>query len=230
MKLNCSVIDDEPIARNGIIEYINKFNELQLIESGENVADAETILSNNSIDILFIDIEMPGINGYEWVKNNEINNTLIVFITAYSEYALGSYEFNTFDYLLKPVSFNRFKKTIEKAIEFKKERKRNSSKKNLFLKAKGALQNINMKDIVYVSAMQNYVKLHLINNTNIIVHFTMKNIFESLKNNDFIMVHKSFLININFIDKIRNNKIITKNNIEIPIGRFYKQSLFQCIE
>lgn len=117
MKLNCSVIDDEPIARSGIIEYINKFNELQLIESGENVVDAETILSNNSIDILFIDIEMPGINGYEWVKNNEINNTLIVFITAYSEYALGSYEFNTFDYLLKPVSFNRFKKTIEKALE-----------------------------------------------------------------------------------------------------------------
>lgn len=78
--------------------------------------------------------------------------------------------------------------------------------------------------------MQNYVKLHLINNTNVTVHLTMKNVFESLKNNDFIMVHKSFLININYIDRIKNNKIITKNNIEIPIGRIYKQNLFQFIE
>lgn len=230
MKLNCSVIDDEPIARSGIIEYINKFNELQLIESGENVVDAENILFNNSIDILFIDIDMPGINGYEWVKNNEINNTLIVFITAYSEYAIGSYEFNTFDYLLKPVSFNRFKKTIEKALEYKNGKKINLNKKNLFLKAKGALQNININDIVHVSAMQNYVKLHLINNTNVTVHLTMKNVFELLKNNDFIMIHKSFLININYIDRIKNNKIITKNNIEIPIGRIYKQNLIQFIE
>ena len=227
--INCLVVDDEPIAREGIMEYIKQIEYLHAVAQCKSAAEAAGILQRNKIDLIFLDIQMPKLTGIEFVKALA-DPPLIIFTTAYSEYALEGFELDVVDYLLKPISFARFLKAAEKAQSYVNARNRELSitPDFFFIKCNGKIEKIIMADVVYIEAMANYVIIHT-RQKKYISYLTFSGIEEQLPSHLFVRIHKSFIVAISAIQTIDGNDLIT-SSIRLPMSKNYRNDVMSRIE
>ena len=200
MKLSCIIIDDEPLARKGLREYIQDVDFLQLVGEFDSPLKATEVLSNQQIDLMFLDIHMPKITGIEFLKSLQ-HPPQVIFTTAYPQYAVDGFDLNVLDYLVKPISFDRFLKAAMKAKETSGKKQGTAASTTqaedyVFIKADNKLVKIFYHDILYVEALQNYVTIHTVNKK-YITYLTFKSMEESLPADQFIRVHKSYMVSAN---------------------------------
>ncbi|MBE9462668.1 LytR/AlgR family response regulator transcription factor [Dyadobacter subterraneus] len=198
MKLKCIIVDDEPIARKILQEFIEEISFLELVGQAENPLKAMTLLDENGVDLIFLDINMPKLNGIDFLKNSKTSANVIM-TTAYAEYAIEGYGLDVLDYLVKPISFDRFLKACNKAKEMNALRKNVQTQKpnpddHFFIKCNNQIEKVLYEDLLYAEAMLNYVMLYT-NSKKMMVYVTIKNLEEQLPSDIFIKVHKSFIVN-----------------------------------
>lgn len=228
--MNCLAIDDEPLALNVIKDFCSKLEFLNLVDTCTNAIDALHILENQDIDLMFLDIQMPNINGLEFAKTMT-NPPMIIFTTAFSEHALEAYDLNAIDYLVKPIPFDRFLKSVNKVQSLYKLQNTNqkpSIKEFMMVKADYATLKVSFKDILYVEGLKDYVKI-FIQDQMILTKTTMKNIEGKLPHQHFIRIHKSYIVNLLNIEKIESNHIIYGHE-RLPIGNSYRNVFFEMID
>jgi DNA-binding LytR/AlgR family response regulator len=210
MKLKCIIIDDEPIARQLISEFIDDIDYLELLGEAENPAKALRLLSENAVDLIFLDINMPIINGISFLKNSK-TSAGVIMTTAYPQYAVEAFELDVLDYLVKPIPFERFLKACNKAKEVF-DYKRQAAQPDLppadyfFIKCDNQIEKVLYQDLLYAESMMNYVILYT-TSRKMIVYITLKSLEEQLPAIQFIKVHKSFLVNRHKIQSIDGNMI-----------------------
>ena len=230
--MRCVIVEDELIARKGIESYIEKIDWLDCVASFENAIELDqylkTVSSQEYPDIIFLDIEMPYLTGFEYLTSSQIDAEIIV-ITAYEEYALQGYELNITDYLLKPVSFTRFLRAIEKARDFRISKSSRSSLSNvLLLRVDRRIQRVLIADILYVEGMENYLKVFTVNGC-ITIRMKLKNFLSMVPKDAFMQVHKSYIVNLHNIILIKGNFISFSSSKSIPVSRNYRKMLSQRI-
>ena len=221
MKLKCVIIDDEPIARKILKGFVEDINYLELVAELETPLAASSVLTDNKIDILFLDINMPKLNGIDFLKSSA-TTAGIIMTTAYPDYAIEAFGLNVIDYLLKPIAFDRFFKACNKAkelIELKNLPQSNTSGINdhFFIKCDNQIERVFYNELLYAEAMLNYVMLHT-TSRKLMVYITIKSLEGQLPSEIFTKVHKSFIVNRNQIKSIEGN-ILHINNERIAISQ-----------
>jgi DNA-binding LytR/AlgR family response regulator len=231
MKLNCLIIDDEPVARKLLQEYIQDIEFLEWKGSLENALKALSFLQNQAIDLLFLDINMPKLTGIELLRAST-HLPLVILTTAYPEYALESYDLDVLDYLIKPFSFERFVKACNKAREYW-ELKRNRDGPYLveidyfFVKCDNRFEKILYAELLAIEASLNYVTLHT-TGRKLISYNTLKGIGDQLPAHTFLKVHKSFIVNLNNIQRLEGNEIHL-GHLRIPVSQNLQSQVMQAI-
>lgn len=231
-KLNCLIVDDEPLAQQVIETYIQKTPSLTLVAKCDNAMEAYEVLHNTSIDILFLDIQMPVITGVEFMRTLQ-NPPAVIFTTAYPDFAMDGYDLNITDYLLKPVSFERFLKAVNKASEqiALLQQNNNENEQNLpeyfFVKEDSKLVKINFSDIDHIECMKDYAKIFT-KQRMIVTHHTMKKFETVLPENLFVRIHRSYIVHIPAIQSIFGNVVETTKG-RLPIGANYKDELMKVV-
>ena len=235
MIIQCVIIDDEPLARECIANYIREIDFLKLVGEGNNPLQLIELMEHQEIDLIFLDIQMPVMNGIEFLKITN-HRPSVILTTAFPNYALEGFELDVMDYLLKPITFNRFFKAVKKVWEFKQVQDASTNKTSrasdidyFFVKNDKTYEKIYVKDILYVEAMQNYIAFHTVDGKRHLALITMKQAEENLQGNSFIRVHKSFIIAVDKIKSIADNKINIAS-MQIPIGRNYKTQLMEIVQ
>lgn len=230
-KLSCIIVDDEPVARKILHEFVEQVPFMQTLGKFENAIKAEAFLKNNDIDLLFLDIEMPKISGLQLLQNID-KKPLVILTTAFPQYALEGYELEVIDYLLKPIAFNRFMKAVHKAKEYKQLQEATtvsqSTSSYLFVKSDKRIEKIELNDICYAEALGNYIIIHL-REKKIIAYLTLKSLESQLPSNEFIKIHQSYLINCSRINAIEGNEVKISNK-SLPISRNYKDSVMEMVQ
>jgi DNA-binding LytR/AlgR family response regulator len=232
MKINCIIVDDEALARKGLEKYVKEIGFLDLKGVCKNALEANTILKNAKIELLFLDIEMPMLSGIDFLKSLQFTPK-IIFTTAYSEYAIESFDFDVIDYLVKPISFERFLQAANKAHRFisknmpsiKRENDITREEEYIFIKSDKQLVKIVLKDILLIEAMQNYVRIFTKLKSHI-AHVPLKKVLEILPPKDFIQTHKSFVISKSKVESIVGNQILIEGH-KVPIGRSLKEEVVE---
>lgn len=229
MNINCIIIDDEPLARTGLKEYIADIDFLNLAGEFDNPLSATELIGTGEVQLIFLDIQMPKITGLDFFKSLR-NPPAVIFTTAYPQYALDGFEVNALDYLVKPISFDRFLKATMKAKEFYEVRQKNKTiggatdnSEYFFIKADNKLVKILFDDILFVEALQNYVTIHT-TTKKFISYLTFKSVEDYLPASRFIKVHKSFIVAASRIDSIDGNEIRMGEH-RIPISRSLKDEV-----
>lgn len=228
LKIRCIITDDEPVARKGLQGYIEKIDFLDLVAVCEDAIQLNTVLKQFrpcGIDLLFLDIEMPYITGIEFLKN-VTDPPKVIFTTAYERYAIQGYELDVLDYLLKPISADRFLKAVNKAYDYFHS-KQNSDEPYFFVKTDNKLEKIQFGEILFVEAMENYVAIYT-KDKKIITHSTLKAVQDKLPLNQFIQPHKSYLVNINCINAIEGN-VLHVSKYEVPVSKYQKEEVMEKI-
>ncbi|KLT64882.1 LytTR family DNA-binding domain-containing protein [Pedobacter sp. BMA] len=223
MALRCVAIDDEPLALELIKTYVARFPGLQLIQVFEDALSGAEYLKQNPVDLLFVDVNMPDITGVELVRSL-VASPMIIFTTAYRNYAFESYELQAIDYLLKPIDFSRFTAAVEKAIDFYKYKsatQESISDESIYVYSEYKMIKILLRDIEYIESMGDYLKIYLSGNEKpILTLMTMKKILEKLPEDSFARVHRSFIVALAKIKSIHNRKV-NLSSAELPIGDAY---------
>lgn len=241
MNYKCIIVDDEKPARDLIKNYVDKIPELDLVATCENVMKAKTILTEQQIHILFLDIQMPQLSGIEFLRlMKKIPATIL--ITAHSNYALDGYELDVVDYLLKPVEFSRFYKAVSKAIEWigkgtnaenvvdsPSQSKAPDAEKNkfIFVKADKEIIKLNVKEILFIESEREYVQIYT-RKQKVLTLQALSRFEDILPENQFFRVHRSYIINIEAINRIVGNRIYIKE-YKIPISRGQRQEFLEVI-
>ena len=233
MTISCIIIDDEPLARKGLREYIAEIDFLRLAGEFDMPLKATDLLNSDNIQLLFLDIQMPKISGLGFLKTLP-HPPPVIFTTAYPQYALEGYELNALDYLVKPVSFERFLKAALKAREYYEVRQKNTaseisepiaSRDYFFVKADSKLVKIFFDDVLFIEALQNYVTIHT-KDRKYLTYLTFKSVEEYLPADRFIKTHKSYIVSLSKIDSIAGNEILIANH-HIPISRNEKDDFME---
>jgi two-component system LytT family response regulator len=230
--MNCIIVDDEPLAREAIQLLVNQVLGLQLLQSFPSANAAAKFLKGTEVDLVFLDIQMPGINGIEFSKTIP-ENTLVIFTTAYAEYALDGFEVEAVDYLIKPVHADRFKKAVNKAAAYQELLKAGRPANPIegvaddyfFVKAERKYIKIYFKDILFIEGLKDYVVMQT-EDQKIITAMNIKTIHEQLPQNVFVRVSKSYIINVRQITSFDNNQVFIGKH-EIPIGNTYRTYFFE---
>jgi len=227
--INCLVVDDEPIARDGIKEYIGQIDYLCLVAECKNASEAAGLLHKNKIDLIFLDIQMPKLTGIEFIRALS-EPPLIIFTTAYQQYAIEGFELDVIDYLLKPISFARFLKSVEKAQSYLKVKEHNHNIINefFFLKCNGKIEKICVSDVIYIEAMANYVIVYT-QQKKYITYVTFSGICKRLPDDLFMRIHKSYLVAVSAIKTISGDEVIT-SLARLPLSKSYKEKVMNKIE
>ncbi|WP_222852147.1 LytTR family DNA-binding domain-containing protein [Olivibacter sp. SDN3] len=225
MKLKCVITDDEPIARKGLQGYVEKLDFLTLAGTCEDALSLNTLLKNHEVDLLFLDIEMPYLSGIELLQSLA-TPPKVILTTAYEQYALKGYELEVIDYLLKPISFDRFLKAANKAVGLFNNDQRSTISDDVFVKVDGKIIKLAWQNVLFIEALENYVCIHTSTDKHI-VHITMKSILDQIPAN-FIQVHKSSIVNITAIDGINGN-ILEIGSDRITVSRSLKESVMEKI-
>ena len=228
--INCLVVDDEPIARKGIMEHIAQVEFLYAVASCKNAIEASIEMKRNQIDIIFLDIQMPKITGIDFLKNLQ-NPPLIILTTAFPEYAIEGYELNILDYLLKPISFERFFKSILKAqsqLDKREQEYIGTTEPFFFIKSNQKLEKIYIDDVLYIEALSNHIIIYT-RQKKYIAYMSFKGIESQLPKNLFLKIHKSFIVSVNAIQTIDNDEVILENKT-LPISKSYKAAVTERIE
>lgn len=229
MKYKCIIVDDEPLARELIASHLTHFESFQLIDSFENALKAYTFLEANTVDLIFLDIEMPLLKGNDFLKKLK-NPPKVIFTTAYREYAIEGYELNVIDYLLKPITFDRFFVSIEKFKQMQSSKKEISfvTENHVFVSSGSKNIKLIFDEILYIESLKDYITIHLESGKS---HHIKQNIsvFEKTLNSNFVRVHRSFIIQTKKLTAYSKNEIEI-NAIEIPIGTSYKENWLNHLE
>jgi len=228
--LKCIAIDDEPLALELLEDNISKVSYLQLVASFNNPLDALKLLQQQSIDLVFLDIQMPGLTGLQFIQSIA-QKPMFILITAYEKYALDGYNLDVIDYLVKPVALDRFIKACNKAWELQqlkasqKEIQPDVAQDYFFINVDYSLLKVVFKDIIYIEGLKDYIKIHLKSSSKpVVARMSMKLIEEQLPSVMFIRVQKSYIVSKEYITAIRKNSIFI-GNIEIPVGDNYRDGL-----
>lgn len=223
-------LDDEPLALQVIESFCSRIGYIQLEKTFTKTAEAHKYLRKQPVDLIFLDIQMPMQNGMEFYAQIE-QNVMVIFTTAYSEYAVEGFNVNAADYLLKPFSFERFSQAAEKvkSVYDTKNQSVNNESQYLFIRADYSLYKILIADILFIEGLDDYLKIHIQNQKTIVARMTMKTILEKLPVADFVRVHRSFIVPLAKIDKVRN-KIIYIGNEEIPLSASYETVFLSMIK
>ena len=225
--LNCLIIDDEPLARKGLKEYLGDVDFVQLLGEFDNPVKAMDIMMKEKIDLIFLDIQMPKMTGLEFFKSLP-HPPLVIFTTAYPQYAVEGFELNAVDYLLKPFSFDRFWKAVLKARSMKENPQAtvaNAEEDFFYIKSDNKLVKINYADVQFIEALQNYVAIHT-DQKKYITYLTFHSIEEYLPANRFVKTHKSYIVAMHKVESIEGNEILIGKN-RIPISRTEKESVLE---
>lgn len=232
--MRCIIVDDEPIARIGMKKLIKEIPQLEFISDFEDAESASEFLLNNQIDLVFLDIQMSGINGIEFAKSIP-KHTLVIFTTAFSEYALDSYEVDAIDYLVKPIEIDRFTKAVDKAscylsllMEAEKEETPDIESDYIFVKSERKFFKVYYKDILFVEGLKDYVVIQT-ENKKIITKMYLKTIKDLLPQSLFFRVNRSYIINLQQVESFDNNDVFIRN-YEIAIGNGYRDTFFSKFE
>lgn len=229
--MNCIIVDDEPLARAEMRSLINESSKIDILGEFSNAPSALAFLKDNDVDLIFLDIEMPMVTGLEFAEMLP-KRSLIIFTTAYSQYALKSYELEAVDYLLKPIDSQRLEKAIDKAILYtrllSKDTVKNLVESNtkdfLFIKADRRFYKISFSEIKFIEGLKDYVVIHT-RQQKLITAMNLKTIHQKVSEETFIRVSKSYIVNADYIDSFDNHSIYIDDS-EIPIGEVYKAEFF----
>ena len=227
-------IDDEPLALKQLATYIKKVPFLELVAECQSAIDAKKILEQDMIDVMFIDINMPDLNGLDFVRTLAAP-PLVVFTTAYSEYAIDGYKVNAVDYLLKPFGMDEFLRAANKVkqqyeLTHTTEVSKVDDNDAMFLKTEHRIVRININNIRYIEGMSEYLKIYLTDAKPIVVLLSMKKMEERLPTHTFMRIHRSYIINLNEIQEVNKNRVILDADTFLPIGDMYREQLNQYIE
>lgn len=223
--IKCLALDDEPLGLDLLSAFCKKISNIELVAKFTNVEKAKEYIINNVIDLLFLDIQMPDMNGIDFYKQFA-SDKLVIFTTAFSEFAIEGFNVNAVDYLVKPFDFNRFLLSCNKAIEAYSF-KNNIQETFVSIKSDSKIYNIKSSEISHIESKDDYVKVFLLDGKHLLSKITTKGILEILPDN-FIRVHRSFIINKNFVKHI-STTAVKVNQAEIPIGKNYKDELMEAI-
>ena len=227
-------IDDEPLALKQLATYIKKVPFLELVAECQSAIDAQKILEQDVVDVMFIDINMPDLNGLDFVRTLAAP-PLVVFTTAYSEYAIDGYKVNAVDYLLKPFGMDEFLRAANKVkqqydLTHTTEVSKVDDNDAMFLKTEHRIVRININNIRYIEGMSEYLKIYLKDAKPIVVLLSMKKMEERLPSHSFMRIHRSYIINLNEIQEVNKNRVILDADTFLPIGDLYREQLNQYIE
>ncbi len=240
--MKCIIIDDEPLALGIIKSYCEDMGTLEIAGTYTNALEAIPLLSDMDVDLVFLDIEMPQINGIDFIKTLD-RKPLFIFTTAYSQYALEGFEINAVDYLVKPIPFPRFVKAVNRAKEIYELKKGNkkviqeivSDNTNVsgvdafvFVKSDYGTVKIKLKDIKYIQGLKDYLKIHISQEKPILTLMTFKDIQSKLPDDQFLRIHRSYIVNIRSVDAIQRSKVVV-DDVRIPIGDSYKTDFLKRI-
>jgi two-component system LytT family response regulator len=228
-KIKCMAIDDEPLALKQLAAYIQKLPFLELVAPCSSAFEAIEVLEKQEVDLMFVDINMPDLNGLEFVKSLA-QKPLLIFATAYSEYALEGFKVDALDYLLKPFSFAEFSKAATKArTQFELKNKAQQPPENvesndefLFIKSEYKIIRINLNNILYIEGMKEYVRIHLIGKKPIMTLLSMKALEEKLPAKKFMRIHRSYIVNLERVGTVERFRIVFDDKTRIPVSEHYK--------
>jgi DNA-binding LytR/AlgR family response regulator len=229
MKTRCLIVDDEPLAQRVIESHMEKLDDLQLVAKCSNAIEAMSMLKSEHIDLIFLDIQMPELSGVEFLKSLQ-NPPSIIFTTAYRNYAIDAFELDVLDYLLKPISFERFIKSVNKYYELKNAYapkvlgNANESSEELsfiYVRQKKTMIKVLLSDILYIESLKDYIRIFLEKGGSLMTKQKISTMIDLLPENNFIRVHKSYIVNIDKINTLSPTNI-GLNDKTIPIGRSFK--------
>jgi len=226
--INAIIVDDEPFSREILKKYLSDTPGVELVEECRDAGDAKEALDNYSVDLIFLDINMPGISGLQFIRS--LNQPpLVVFTTAYPEFALEGFEVDAVDYLLKPYSFERFLKSVNKAEEiFSARNKAGQSHGILWLKSDKKINQVLTSEIIYIEATGDYIKV-VCNDRRLLVHETMQSILNKLDPGEFVRIHRSYIVSLRKVNYVEGNRLII-NDEKLPLGESFKTELFAKIK
>lgn len=235
MKFNCVIVDDSPLAIEVIQSFLKTFDMFELVASCSNASEVFSVLSSNSVDLIFLDIELPGMKGTDFLKNL-VNPPKVIITTAYREYALEGFELNVVDFLLKPISLDRFTKAVSKFLQLsnagltRDNSVSSTQEKNDFIYVSGnkKVHKIKFDDIVYVESIRDYISIHT-TDMELQVKYTISAFEKELPEKDFMRIHRSFIIALNHIKGFSANTV-DMGLIEIPIGRNFHEHFFSRLK
>ncbi|MBL7812498.1 MAG: response regulator transcription factor [Bacteroidetes bacterium] len=234
-EFTCLCVDDEPLALEVMASLIQRHSNLKLMGKCSNALEAMERLKQQPVQVVFSDINMPGVSGIDFAKALKDSGTVVIFTTAYQEYAAEAFEMEALDYLLKPISPDRFAKTVKRIEEYFDLRKSGNAEDStlneghMFVKSDGKLLKVNYADILYVEAFADYVKIWTQEDRRIVTLQTMKNMENALPPEKFIRVHRSFIVAIDKIQSVQSTAVKIGNK-EIPVGKNYKDPLMELIQ
>jgi DNA-binding LytR/AlgR family response regulator len=224
MLINCIAIEDEPLALNKIKGFIGQVDYLNLLEGFSNAVDAIGFLKKNPVDLIFLDIRMKGLSGIQFLESIQLKSKVII-TSAYDAYALRGFELDVADYLLKPFTFERFLKSVEKVYsQLDKEVSSNASAEFIFVKTEYRIEKVVLKDILYIQGMKDYLQIHTVDK-HIMTLQTFKNVLDVLPEADFQRVHHSYIVSISKIEHIERNRLRIGKEL-IPVSDSYKDRFY----
>lgn len=233
MKIKCLVVDDEPLAAELVATHISKVSDLELVAKSHNPVDAFAILQREPIDLLFLDIHMPRMTGWELLKSLP-NKPLVVITTAYREHALEGYEFDVLDFLLKPITFDRFLRAISKyhqrrltMLDSTTSLSDSYEQAYKYFKVNREMKKVFLKDILYIESLKDYVRIKT-DKESLITYQRISYLEEKLPDDKFLRVHKSFIVAVDKITSLGSNSVKIKDK-EIPVGRNYKMNVSKLV-
>jgi len=229
--LNCIAVDDERFSLDLLADNISKVSWLNLVAKCRNAVEAIAVMEEQKIDLIFLDIQMPGLTGLQFAQTMT-NRPLIIFITAYEKYALEGFNLDVVDYLLKPVSLERFIKACNKAKELHQLRNQNLSNAvtvtipdHVFVPVEYSQVKINLNDIRYIEGLKDYIRIHLASTAKpVITRMSLKSIEEKLPVQKFVRIHKSYIVAVAYITTIRKSSV-NLQALELPVSEMYKQNI-----
>ncbi|MGQ8336818.1 LytR/AlgR family response regulator transcription factor [Sunxiuqinia sp. A32] len=226
--IKCIAIDDEPLALKQIVGYIQKTPSLEFVAEFESAISAMDFVQHHEVDLMFVDINMPDLNGMDFVKSLS-KPPKVIFTTGYSEYAIEGFRVDALDYLLKPIGYSDFLKAVNKAnewfnLQMPKNTEIEADEKFLFIKSEHKIVRINLSDIKYVEGMREYVRIHLQNQKPVMSLMSMRKLESFLAPDKFMRVHRSFIVSLDQISTVERNRIVFDGNVYIPVSEQYKES------
>ena len=230
--MNCIIVDDDKLTCKILEGYVSKSTSLNLIGSFSDSIEARNVITKRQdIDLIILDIQMPEMSGFDLIRSLDFPPNIIIVSSA-EEYAIKAFDFNVVDYLLKPITYGRFCKAIDKTIRyFSRKEVASTGDEEIFIKKGSSLVKLKLSDIIYIEALENYVTLNT-NDDKFTIHFTMKAIETQLPSGVFIRVHRSFIINKSMIQSIKENSLdlnVGSSQKSIPVGKSYRDSLLNDI-
>jgi len=231
MPLKCVAIDDEPLATELISTYISRFPDLELLQTFEDAVSGAEYLQKIHVDLLFLDINMPDISGIDLARALD-KKPMIIFTTAYKQFAYEGFELEAIDYLLKPIDFDRFSKAIHKAIDYhnyQNNEQSNAEDASIYVHSEYRMIKIVLKNIEYLESMEDYVKIHLDNSAPVLTLMPLKKMLEKLPANDFKRIHRSFIVPVKKVRSIQNRKV-KLSVIELPISGSYADQVKEWLK